>query len=355
MDRMYKNMSNDELLEAFKGEYSRLNYPTMYVFNRDRNKDFPCVNYLGKRFNLNWNSILEKCNFKLHYINNKNIDYYKEKILQLAKQLKHTPTKMDIEKNIGSVRAICKAFNVDTYNGVLEVLELEKNLNYGQEFTREELKAYYMDLSNKLGYPATAEECGEKIYYIYKEFNGSLTNIREECGYYKNYNCRDLKYSNKELDKILINIYKKYKRIPTTKELDKTLKENNYCSKGTLFIRYNTTKMEELFRKALEYTYFRSNIYAKEKIVELYNAGEEVNNIAALIKTNRTTVYNILKNKDIHINRKQEATQRRSKAIELYKEGYSFKDIDKILYKGRRRAEGIIYKHTKSNRYNKDK
>ena len=306
MDIMYKNMSNDELLEAFKEEYTRLNYPTMYKFDKNKNKDFPCVNYLEKRFNLNWNSILEKCNFKLHHINNKDIEYYREKILQLAEQLGRTPTRLEVEKNIGSVRVICKAFNVDTYNNVLEVLELEKNLNYGQEFTKEELKAYYIDLSNKLVYPATAEECGEKIYYIYKEFNGSLTNIREECGYYKNYNCRDLKYSSKELDKILINIYKKYKRIPTTKELETELKENNYCSKGTLFIRYNTTKLEELFKKALEYNYFRSNIYAKEKIVELYNAREEVNNIAALVKTNRTTIYKILRTKGININRKQE-------------------------------------------------
>ncbi|MGM8331805.1 hypothetical protein [Clostridium perfringens] len=355
MDIEYKNMSNDELLEAFKEEYTRLNYPTMYAFNKDRNETFPCVNYLEKRFNLNWNDILEKCNFKLHYINNKDIEYYRKKILQLVEQLERTPTKLEIEKNIGSVRAICKAFNVGTYNNVLEVLELEKNLNSKQEFTKEELKVYYIDLSNKLGYPATAEECGEKIYYIYKEFNGSLTNIREECGYYKDYNCRDLKYSSKELDKILINIYKKYKRIPTTKELDKMLKENNYCSKGTLFIHYNTTKIEELFRKALEYNYFRSNIYAKEKIVELYNTGEEVNTIATLVKTNRATIYKTLRNKGININRKQEATKKRSKAVELYKQGYSLKDIDRILYKSKRRAEGVIYKHIKSNRYNKDK
>ncbi|MBS4893820.1 MAG: hypothetical protein KHZ90_08595 [Veillonella parvula] len=349
MDIKYKNMDDNELLEAFKKEYTRLNYPTMYVFNKDRNKEFPCTGYLEKRLNFNWNSLLEKCDFKLHYINNKDMQYYKEKILQLTEQLEHTPTKLEIEKNVGSISTICKAFNVDTYNNVLEALDLEKNLKSKQEFTREELKAYYMDLSSKLGHPATAEECKEKINYIYKEFNGSLANIRKECGYYKNFNYRDLKYSNKELDKFLIIIYKKYKRIPTTKELETELKNNKYCSKGTLFIRYNTNKIEELFKKALEYNYFRNNKYAKNKIVDLYEVGEEVNNIATLVKTNRTTIYNVLRAKGININRKQEATRRRFKAIELYKAGMSLREIDNILYKGNRRAEGIIYKHLKSN------
>lgn len=220
---------------------------------------------------------------------------------------------------------------------------------------REYLKQEYKKLSSKLGHPATSKEVFiySKIYNRILEEFGSFLELRKECGYPIG---NKIKYKKKDIENILLILYKKYNRILTIKELEREIVVNKFPAMSTMLNKFKTKSIKKIFQEVLKNNYFKENNYCKENIISMYKKGIKVIEIAKIVKTNRTTIYKILKDNNIYTDRQEKICQRNKKAIQMYKNGYKFKEIDKILFNGKRRTENIIYKNNivrqKTNRLN---
>ncbi|MGD6840590.1 hypothetical protein ACQCVL_29675 [Bacillus thuringiensis] len=116
------------------------------------------------------------------------------------------------------------------------------------EISKEALKKEYKMISKKLGHAATIRELTDQTVFsvdIYRQYFSTVQKLREECGFRHNYNGGKTPIELGTCEKELVRLYKKYNRRLTYNEL----KEESEISISTLFRRFETTKINDIWNQ----------------------------------------------------------------------------------------------------------
>ncbi len=123
-----------------------------------------------------------------------------------------------------------------------------------QDYSENELIEMYRSFSDKLGYPATIKDIDNseelpKFYVFSRNFDG-MSDLREKAKM-QNYHGKSIEVTKKELVYKMINLYKKYGRRLTNKEL-----RENHLSVTTICRRFKTTKIGDAWEEIENYELF---------------------------------------------------------------------------------------------------
>ncbi|PGU51823.1 hypothetical protein [Bacillus cereus] len=116
------------------------------------------------------------------------------------------------------------------------------------EISKEVLKNEYKMISKKIGHAATICELTDRTvfsYDIYRQYFSTIKKLREECGFRHDYKGGKKPIELYTCEKELVRMYKKYNRRLTYNEL----KEESQISISTLFRRFETTKINDIWNE----------------------------------------------------------------------------------------------------------
>ena len=251
----YLLMNNDELLEAFKKEYLRILPNDKKNFNNKRNKIFPNNQYIEKKLGLKWNDLLNLCGFSTtrgYYTK----EQFTKILKKLYKELGHTPSITEFEKNY-TLGALLRAFNLKTYNEVINLLKFETNKTPEKcNLMDGELINKYKDLCSSLGKVATAEDINndENIpsFEVYMHRFTTIKNLRKLASITGGREKRD-KYTTDYIIKVLKHLYKENNGRLTTAELQLKIKENKYPTISTMQKHLKVNSLSNMWDKVENY------------------------------------------------------------------------------------------------------
>ncbi|MDM5460175.1 hypothetical protein [Bacillus cereus] len=116
------------------------------------------------------------------------------------------------------------------------------------EISKEVLRNEYKMISKKLGRAATIPELTDQTAFsfdIYRQYFSTMKKLREECGFRHEYKGGKKPIELSMCEKELVRVYKKYNRRLTYNEL----KEESQISISTLFRRFETTKINDIWNQ----------------------------------------------------------------------------------------------------------
>lgn len=247
----YLLMDKEELLDAFKEEYLRINPKNRTDFNSRRNKIFPESTYVEKKFNTTWNGLLKKCNFNIKRESRTKEEY--TKILKdLYNKLGKVPSIPEFQKAGYNLNSLLYSFNLKTYNQVIKELGYSTNKRpTACNCTDLELIDMYKDLCNTIGDVATIYDIDKcKSIPNSSVFLDRFTDIKNlrKLANIQGGRVRNNKYTKEYIIKILLELLNKYNRPLTTKELQKEIKNNNYPSIKTMQRYLNVKSLQGLWK-----------------------------------------------------------------------------------------------------------
>lgn len=243
-----KYMALEEIKEVLKSQIEVIGPINSREFDKLRNKAIcPNSEHICEKFGMSWYRVLIDIGVDENKI--RNLQRTKEewiaKIQNLAKDLNRTPSVTDCENNgiianilidkFGSFNKAIKLAGLDPNHTPIKVTE-----------TDDELLLMYIEFSNKLKKPTTAEELNKSgdIYNagVFIIRFGGMSELKRRAGYIEKTWVG--KYSKKELIEILINLYSKNGRRLTQKEMRH---EPNIPAAATFMKYFETTKMNEIW------------------------------------------------------------------------------------------------------------
>lgn len=251
-EHLFNRLSDEEVMQRVKNELKRLNTINQGIYDRDKNKNMPTSTYLFKRLNVSsWNELLLKLGYSKDQLNIK--EYTDDELIQALqdyyKQTGKNPTVNAMEKLGYSHKTFCAHFG--SFNNAL----LKAGLKINQQstvvtHTDEELLQMYKDLCIRLGRAATSNEIDEYLPYKSDVFSvrfGGLQNLKKLAGYDDDI-IREKKYTKKEIERKLIEQYKKYGRRLTNKEIAQLSKQHeDFPAITTICRHFQTTKMSKVW------------------------------------------------------------------------------------------------------------
>lgn len=251
----YKMLNNKDLLEKFREEYTRLNYCSRTEFESNRNKSFPSLEYLEKRYKCKWNDLLRLAGIEekdLHAV-----DLTKEEYIKLlkdtVKELKHIPSIPEFESLTGrSATAMIRRFNLK-YNEIIKLADLQTDREKSEvKETDEELLQMYINYCKKIGKMASEVDLNNSsnIYGagVFTQRFGGMRELKKLAGYEETHGQYN-KFSKQKIIDLLIEKYKQYGRTLTYREIKE---DTDLPGVTTICRRFKVTKMEKVWQEIIK-------------------------------------------------------------------------------------------------------
>ncbi len=246
-------MSDKELLNLIKSEYERIKPKNFFEFFEKRDRRIPCHPKLRKRFNKTYNGILllagvKESEIKFIRSETRGQEYYLKGLKQLAEELGKSPTIEEYRDYGYSPEMLKKHYKF--YNDALKEAGLETNYKHiAKDLSKEDIIDIYIEISNKVGRPATIREIREN----YSEFNPqiflkyftSINTLRREAGLEES-NRGKLLYTKHKIKNILIEAHKEYGRRLTPKDIRKNKDLPSY---GTIIKYFKAKSLNDVWEE----------------------------------------------------------------------------------------------------------
>lgn len=244
----YDHLTDEELLKLMKKEITRIGSTTFESFYKNKSKGIPSFSYIQNRFNVKWNEFLELLDLEINLK-----DMTKEELIgelkSLSEELGKTPSIIDLTEKGISLTKYINAF--ETYNKALEESGLDIHFIRNKvTHSDEELLQMYIDLCNRLGKTATLKDIDNHLEYKADVFVirfGGINALRKLAGVESRKS--NHRYTKRELEEILTELYKKHNRRLTNKEFKELSKNNEVPCMSTLMRYFKTTKMAEVWEE----------------------------------------------------------------------------------------------------------
>lgn len=248
----FVNLSDEELLNRIKKLLDISGSTSISAYER-MNTELPSVNYLCHRYG-SWSNLLKKAQLKMNVDKYDNEDLL-ETLHKAHEHFHHVPSSTELERFSGICPRIWTT-RFGSYNEVLKLVGLTPAHLTPCDVVESdnELITMYMKFSEENGYingaTSRALDQSDDIYKsnVFEIRFGSLNNLRELCGYKKIVKGVS-KYTEQEIRQGLSDLYKRYQRVPTLKEIKASDLPCISC-----ILRYcKSTSIKEAVLKSINY------------------------------------------------------------------------------------------------------
>jgi hypothetical protein len=245
--------SNEELLIDLKKELQRIGSSSADVYNELRKNGHLHSRSICRRLNMTWSEVLSKIGFKP----TRALLPREEMLKALKKEFKRIGSfkKSDyIEKRNKKLfpypRVLTKYLNMTWIEITIACGRNSESFFDGHDVTNNDLIQEYKLLSKKLGRPATVNELKEATNYtfeIYRQRFGTMGELRRACHLDDQTQTVNPIISKSTCERELKKIYQKHGRLSYNQ-----LKEISPISMSTIFRRFKTTKINEIWDEIIE-------------------------------------------------------------------------------------------------------
>lgn len=240
------NLSIEELLYIVNEEIKRIGSTKSKDYKKHRSNKAPSFSTLIKRTEMSWSEILSALGKDLNMPDKTDEELIID-LKKLSKALNRTPSINDLKEAGYSFSLYYYRFG--SYNEALKLAGLELNSErVVVTHTNKELMNMYIDLCDKIGRMADANDINECLNYssdvFMTRFNG-IRNLQKLAGYSVNEYKR--KYTKQSIIDVLSRAYKIYGRMSNAEITLMSKKIDIFPSVDTICKNFKTTKMSEVW------------------------------------------------------------------------------------------------------------
>lgn len=245
----FSDMTNEEILKIVKEELERIGSTTIIDYKNNRRNNTPSEKFLRYRLNMKWNEMLKLLDLKVN-VEQRSKEEWLNLLRAAADNLGKTPSIYELY-DYGLNESVYK-LNFGSYNNAVKLAGLEPNaIMLTVTETDDELLEMYIDLCKRLAKVATAKDISHYLKYSSDVFAvrfGGINNLRRLAGY-EIYSF-NRKYTKSEIKNKLAEVYKRYNKRLTKRELQELSKANEeFPSISTIMRYFQTTKMNEVWEQ----------------------------------------------------------------------------------------------------------
>lgn len=249
----HSKLNDQELLNLIKAEFYRIQPKGCWDFFK-QSKNIPCLPTLQKRFNKTYNEILILAGIPDEELNfvRRDKKIYLQQLKMVADKLGHPPSAKEFNKQGYCSATLRKLFG--SYNNALRSAGLEINMTRKKiTYNKSELKKQYLNLSKKLGNPASCNDLDNaKDLPNSSSFPlrfGGMKGLKETAGMAPSTHGPKPKYSKELIIKMLMDECNKLGRCLTVAEINSNPSLPTHV---TILKYFKTTSIVDVWKEVLD-------------------------------------------------------------------------------------------------------
>lgn len=246
-------MNNEELLESLKKELIRINSTVQTEYDTKKQEGHFHSTSIMRRLNLTWREIVKEIDLKpARYLNPKNelLADLKEEFKRIGSYKKSTYIEKRNKKKFPNPRFLTKHLGMNW----LEITRACGRENVSafkkDQVTDEQLIDEYKRLSKRNGKPLTVRELQSETafsYDIYRQHFGTIGELRKASGFKEKTKNPTPIVTKEDCIKELQLIHDKHGQLSYN-----LLKEKSNISLSTIFRKFHTTKITQIWKEVLK-------------------------------------------------------------------------------------------------------